>query len=42
MKLLIISGIVLILWINITILTIIEVNLFNKVLKILESIKKEG
>lgn len=35
MKLLIIFGIVLILWINITILTIIEVHLFNKVLKLL-------
>ena len=35
MKLLIILGIVLILWISIIILTIIEVHLFNKVLKIL-------
>lgn len=35
MKLLIILGIGLILWICIIILTIIEVHLFNKVLKIL-------
>ena len=35
MKLLIILGIILILWLNIIILTIIEVYLFNKVLKIL-------
>ena len=35
MKLLIILGIILILWLNIIILTIIEIHLFNKVLKIL-------
>ena len=35
MKLLIILGIVFVLWLSIIILTIIEVHLFNKALKIL-------